>query len=713
MSGLTVRQLADAKGFTVEELAAFGVADAKHDGAPYVEVPYRAADGSVVAIKKRLRLEEPGRFLWPKGKKTMPYGLERLASLAPAVPVVIVEGESDSWTLWLNGIAAVGIPGAKTWKREHAARLAGRPVYVWQEPGAAGAQLIAAVTRDLPDARVMQGQETGPKDTNDLWRSLKRDPTTFAESMRARMAAARSPREDAEAERAAEAAAALAASGGLLDDPDVLRHIERHIVESGYAGDCKAPRTVHLAITSRCLRRPLNLAIVAASASGKNAAIDAALPLFPGSAYVLVKASSARALIYGEDDFQHKTLIVAEVDSIPEEGPAASAVRSVAADNSMQYEVTERDEATGRWGTRKIVKPGPTGLITTSTKSLGDQMGTRVLEIGIPDSAEQTRAVMRAHAAAVTGALAARNPAHHVAAQRWLELAGVRDVCIPFADALAEIVPADLVRTRRDFRQLLTAIEAVAFLRQRQRARDADGRVVATPDDYLEVRELLLDVFTAAASGGATKTVREVVRIVQELALTTPSGVSVASIASKVKPSAHVRTVQRRVRSAVRLGYLVNVEPRRGQPMKLLPGNDLPADRDALPTADELAFAHHPENAVAVSQGPETPLTPGSGTATPPAVARLSHDTAGAPAATRDNGATPGPVAREDPSLLAEREAATARQPDSGGVRESVRLPGGSTPLPQESPEDQMLRAALDAWPGAYVQANGEAGRAS
>lgn len=215
-----------------------------------------------------------------------------------------------------------------------------RPIgFLWSlaiAEGRGGTALVTAVARDLPDARVTRGQETGPKDPNDLWQSLRCDSTAFAASMAARMEAARSGREEAAAARMAEAASALAASSGLLEDAEILRDVDRHIAQSGYAGDRTAPRIVHLALTSRCLRRPMNLGIIAASASGKNAAIDIVLPLSPASAYVLFKASSARALVYGPDDFERKTLIVAEVDSIPEEGPAASAVRSVAADNSMQ-----------------------------------------------------------------------------------------------------------------------------------------------------------------------------------------------------------------------------------------------------------------------------------------------------------------------------------------------------------------------------------------
>ena len=56
--------------------------------------------------------------------------------------------------------------------------------------------------------------------------------------------------------------------------------------------------------------------------------MDAALELLPSEAYYLERAGSARALIYSEEDFAHRVVVVGEADSIPEDGPAASAIRS-------------------------------------------------------------------------------------------------------------------------------------------------------------------------------------------------------------------------------------------------------------------------------------------------------------------------------------------------------------------------------------------------
>jgi hypothetical protein len=314
----------------------------------------------------------------------------------------------------------------------------------------------------------------------------------------------------------------------------------------------------------------------------------------PPSAYHLEKAGSARALIYGDSDFQHKTVVIAEADSIPEEGPAASAARSIAADNCMTYDVVERDPESGRFTTRHIEKPGPTGLITTSIKALGEQMGTRLLTVGVADTPTQTRAVLQAHAASVNGSCPTPDVDALVAAQRWLELAGDHNVTIPFASALAEAVPADLVRMRRDFRQLLTVIQAVALLYQRQRDRDAEGRIVANLEDYRQARNLLLDVFTEAATGGVSQSVRQTVQVVARL-YDGANPVTAPALADAL--GLHRATAWRRTQAALRLGFLVNTETRKGQPAKLVPGAPLPEERLALPLPEDVCvYAPHPES---------------------------------------------------------------------------------------------------------------------
>ena len=390
-------------------------------------------------------------------------------------------------------------------------------------------------------------------------------------------------RAEAQSEEASEA---LDLARSLLETPDLLERVSDAIRAGGYAGDVRPAILAYIALTSRRLAHPMKLAFIAQSAAGKNYAVDAATALMPPTAYVLMRSGSATALIYTDEGFEHKILIVGEADSIPEDGPVASAVRSIVTDSCMEYHVTERDPDTARFVVRRVVKEGPTGLITTSTCSLKAQMETRALEVSISDSPQQTREIILLQSESVNRERPAFDVTPFVALQRWLELAGDCSVTIPFARQLGEAVPADLVRMRRDYPQLLAAIQAMALLYQRQRERDHGGRIIATLDDYSMARDLLLDVFTATATGGVTKTVRETVNALTGLYDGEhPLTVKAVGDAQGLAKS----TALYRVRRALELGYLENQETGRGKPAKLVPGDPLPEDRPALPDPSELA----------------------------------------------------------------------------------------------------------------------------
>ena len=262
-----------------------------------------------------------------------------------------------------------------------------------------------------------------------------RDPEHFRENWQAAVEAAPKWSDiDADA-RAEQATADFRVARELLHDPHLMDRIGDTIRARGYAGDVRPALLAYLAMTSRLQERPINAAFVAPSAAGKNRAVNAAKELMPADAIHEISASAERALIYDEVDLEHKVVIFAEADSIPEDGPAASAIRSLVTDNEMGYDTVEKVD--GRFQTRHIRKPGPTGLITTSTKRLPTQMSTRTLEVPIPDDEKQTRAVLEVQAE-VAQALRDDRPdvTPFIALQRWLKDAGRRSVVIPYARVL-------------------------------------------------------------------------------------------------------------------------------------------------------------------------------------------------------------------------------------------------------------------------------------
>src|SRR5262249_46563325 len=157
-------------------------------------------------------------------------------------------------------------------------------------------------------------------------------------------------------------------------------------------------------------------------------------------------------------------------------------------------EIRHKTVETGPDGPRgvEIVKEGPTNFITTTTMpEMHAENETRIWTLLVDDSPETTRGVLAVQAARADGSWSPQDNSTWRPAFLWLHAAGAKQVVVPFARLLADAMPDRPLRLRRDFPQLLSLIGVCALLHQRQRARDGEGRVVATLADFAMVRELV------------------------------------------------------------------------------------------------------------------------------------------------------------------------------------------------------------------------------
>jgi hypothetical protein len=157
---------------------------------------------------------------------------------------------------------------------------------------------------------------------------------------------------------------------------------------------------------------------------------------------------------------------------------------------------------------------------------------------------------------------------------------------VPYAGELAAAIPPVAVRLRRDFGALLNLIRAHAILHQASRERDADGRIVATLEDYARVRELVVDLVSEGVEATVPATVRETVETVERLHDETEKDVTIVALAEELELDKSA--AWRRARSALDRGYLENKEDRRGRPAKLVVADALPDDIEILPAPEQL-----------------------------------------------------------------------------------------------------------------------------
>jgi hypothetical protein len=448
-------------------------------------------------------------------------------------------------------------------------------LYTVIEPDRGGETLLDRLSRSRVRDQVRIVTLDGVKDLSDLHLA---DPDQFLTRWAAAKAAARSLAH-LSAEKTARRRATLGpAVKALAERPCILDEFSQDLARSGVVGEARSAKLLFLVVTSRLREWPVAAKVPGPSSGGKSWLVERTLEFFPPAAYHALTAMSERALAYGEEDLQHRVLVLYEAAALSNDF-GSYLLRSLLSERCVRYETVEKTKDGMR--PRLIERPGPTGLILTTTAiRLHPENETRLLAIPITDTPEQTRAVMRA--------TALKRPTIDV--QRWRELhewvaSGPQDVSVPYASTLAETIPPVAVRLRRDFRLLLTLIETHALLHQATRLRDKEGWILASMDDYAAIRGLVVDLFGETLEASVPASVRDTVQAVAESA-GAGNETSVSRVAKHLELDKSA--VSRRVQAAIARGFLKNLETGRGRPARLVLGDPLPDDQQILPRAEDL-----------------------------------------------------------------------------------------------------------------------------
>jgi hypothetical protein len=426
-------------------------------------------------------------------------------------------------------------------------------------------------------------------DDTDAWKRWQ-----FEALCRKFEAAEQATKAAAAAQREQRAEAAWSQGRGLLTDPGLLYNVGPMLKKLGLAGEELLGRVLYLVITSRNTPEPMNITIRGGSSAGKSFTLKQVMRLHPEEAFWTLTAMSAKALVYTEEQFAHRYVVLFEQHGGEE---SDYLIRTLQSEGRIEYEVTEKDEH-GRLATRHISKEGPTGFITTTTQGLvHPENDTRLWMLDADESEEQTGLVN----AATAHRFNSRGPEPALeewqAAQVWLSLAGATEAEIPYSDWLAKRMPKRPLRIRRDFGRLLVFISTSALLFQAQRQRAGDGRVIATVGDYATAYALAAAIFTDTLRAVPERT-RAILERLEALYLAKASAVADGQepyithrelAADMGKDRSYI---SRHLQKALEAELVVNLEAKDGKLARLQPRPaGLMDTAPVLPDPDELAAA--------------------------------------------------------------------------------------------------------------------------
>ena len=431
------------------------------------------------------------------------------------------------------------------------------------------------------------------KDASDLYLSNEK---AFVHNLKSALQAAQ-PWAEFEKEAAKKSAEALfSRCEDIARDRKILDRFGKALEQRGVAGVSRKAKLLYLVVTTRLLARIVSAGVKAASSVGKSFLVGGVLDFFPNTAYYVLTAMSDKTLAYTEEPLSHRFVVLYEAAALANNWPAYF-VRSLMSEGRLIYETVEKTSTGLR--SRRIEKEGPTGLLTTTTAiNLNPENETRSFSLRLDDSATQTKRIIAAEAAKVSGECHDADISDEEFFgpwrdyQSWLELAE-RRVVIPFALTISELVPPVAVRLRRDFPAVMRLVQAHALLHQISRERVQQGRILATLEDYEEVRKLVQDVMAEATEQSVAAPVRDTVKAVKQVCSAKQQRSDPDFYASIEEVAKTLRldrsAASRRIHACLEAGYLETTEPiKKGRTMRLLVGEPLPGDQSVLPSCDEI-----------------------------------------------------------------------------------------------------------------------------
>jgi hypothetical protein len=277
----------------------------------------------------------------------------------------------------------------------------------------------------------------------------------------------------------------IEAARELIKDPRFLFRVGKIIESLGVVREVKNRLIVFLACLTMMLeQQKVSLMVAGGSSGGKSTLIEVPLKLMPPENVIKRASLSRRAFAFGQEPLGNKILYVNEYRGGRE---AQLLLRILQSEGEIAHEYT-----TGRKTvvTRRV--GSPVVLTTTTEDDIVEDDATRFLTIRIDESSDQNAAVFKA---AITTGEESEEPALKVWQQAIRLLIENYEGTFTYPkwfEYVAEQVPRERVRARRDWKRFLAFIQAIAVCRSQ-----SDATKDITFGDYCCAYHILNDSLTA------------------------------------------------------------------------------------------------------------------------------------------------------------------------------------------------------------------------
>lgn len=288
----------------------------------------------------------------------------------------------------------------------------------------------------------------------------------------------------------------------LLRNPQFLYLAGRQVGEMGVVRELLNRHVLFLAGLTRKFPRPVSVLYRGSSSTGKSTLVESVVQLFPPESVARRATLSARAPVYGRGIPGGKILYLREYRGSKD---AMLLTRLMQSEGAIEHEYTDLAQAKKKRGTKVVRRKGvPVVLSTTTALELSPDDETRFLTLRADESSETTRAVIRAQ---FRMGSVEKHPAelevwHQAVRLLWRD---IPEFSLPaWLETVADHIPADDPRARRDVPRFLSLLQAVALCLSWSDGRRSPGvekqPVEISFSDYCVAFLLLQQAFTSTYS---------------------------------------------------------------------------------------------------------------------------------------------------------------------------------------------------------------------
>ncbi|EAY24008.1 CHC2 zinc finger domain-containing protein [Microscilla marina] len=277
----------------------------------------------------------------------------------------------------------------------------------------------------------------------------------------------------------------------LLRSADLMTKLNEHIGACGVVGEEMNRLLLFCVASSYKMPDTLHAIVQGSSGSGKSHLLNAILELMPEEGALDVTRITDRSLYnYGKYDLCNKLFVLQDLDGLSEE--ALLSFRELISYGKLASSTTTQDlQGRNSGGVKEVYGPVASMAATTKTELYEDNEN-RCFTLAVNETRVQTKAITDYMNACSAGKVSKKKQlTTKELLQNCVRLLRPHEVVNPYATQLS--LPAEVKNPRRLHNLYQSLVKQITLLHQFQRARDDEGRLVATKSDLHWANEILFE----------------------------------------------------------------------------------------------------------------------------------------------------------------------------------------------------------------------------